>query len=285
MKSSAKRAKRPFFMVPSEVYNYGLSQKAVSVYIFLCKAADNEDGTSFPGKKEIAARCDICATSVYYAIKELVSVGLIRVEPRFEDGHQKSNLYTVYDAPGEAFARTLENTATAGQTNVLPHSPHEPLPIQDMNPYPFTGRTPTHSPDECGTKPNELDSFNYGGGGAAQEAPKKRAYGSEFKKVMLHIEERDGLVKIFGEKETADCIARLDAYIESTGKQYRNHYATLYNWLSRDTRKAATSPIATPKPNRFINFKQRDIDFDQYEKLERLRLEKELADEPGPPRV
>jgi len=43
-----------------------------------------------------------------------------------------------------------------------------------------------------------------------------------------------------------------------------------------DTTQSGAGTKATPKPNRFINFNQREIDFDKYEKLERAYLEQKL---------
>jgi len=43
-----------------------------------------------------------------------------------------------------------------------------------------------------------------------------------------------------------------------------------------DTTQSGVGTRATPKPNRFINFNQREIDFDKYEKLERAYLEQKL---------
>ncbi|MCL2224732.1 MAG: DnaD domain protein [Defluviitaleaceae bacterium] len=49
--------------------------------------------------------------------------------------------------------------------------------------------------------------------------------------------------------------------------------------FAQDSTKIANrTPAAKAKPNRFINFNQREIDFDKYEKLERAYLEQKLGD-------
>jgi len=277
----SRRARKPFFMVSSELYKFGLSRSGQDVYVCLCQKADNNDGTSFPGKKEIAANCRIGLTTVYYALKELEAKGLITIEARYEDGHQKSNLYTVYDSLGEAFRQRPENTEENEQTNVPPHSTNESLPIQNVNPYPFSERTPTHSPGEHRTIINELESINYSGGGAspiggeaAAPTPEKISFGDEFQRVRLHRGEYELLINVHGEDTTKDYINRLDEHIESTGKKYASHYATVYKWINQDKRRTAGGTKAQPKVNRFINFEQHDYDFEKYEQQERAYLEK-----------
>lgn len=63
----------------------------------------------------------------------------------------------------------------------------------------------------------------------------KQKYG-EFKNVLLTSEE---YTKLCQNLDDADgLIERLSAYIESTGKKYKSHYATLLNWNRRDNKAA-----------------------------------------------
>lgn len=63
----------------------------------------------------------------------------------------------------------------------------------------------------------------------------KQKYG-EFKNVLLTSEE---YTKLCQNLDDADgLIERLSAYIESTGKKYKSHYATLLNWDRRDNKAA-----------------------------------------------
>jgi hypothetical protein len=61
--------------------------------------------------------------------------------------------------------------------------------------------------------------------------PPKEPYG-EF--VRLTAEEHGKLIEKYGAEKTADMIARLDAYVGSTGKRYRSHYHTLISWEQRE---------------------------------------------------
>lgn len=62
-------------------------------------------------------------------------------------------------------------------------------------------------------------------------APKKSQYGI-FKNVLLTDDEYHKLRERY--TDFADRIERLSGYIESTGKKYKSHYATILNWARRD---------------------------------------------------
>lgn len=61
----------------------------------------------------------------------------------------------------------------------------------------------------------------------------KKAYG-EFKKVLLSDEEKSKLKEKFGSTKALKLVTDLDRYIESVGRKYKSHYATLLNWERRD---------------------------------------------------
>lgn len=64
----------------------------------------------------------------------------------------------------------------------------------------------------------------------------KRKYG-EFHNVLLTDEEKQKLQDRFN-KQTAVLIERLSTYLESTGKRYKSHYATILSWVQRDEKEA-----------------------------------------------
>lgn len=73
-------------------------------------------------------------------------------------------------------------------------------------------------------------------------APKKSQYGF-FKNVLLTDEEYHKLRENY--VDFADRIERLSGYIESTGKRYKSHYATILNWARRDEEEG--KPRGKPK--------------------------------------
>ena len=69
----------------------------------------------------------------------------------------------------------------------------------------------------------------------------KHQYG-EFKNVQLTDEEYQKLTEAY--PDAKDRIERLSEYIASTGKEYKNHYATIRSWAKRDGQTAAVKPNA-----------------------------------------
>ncbi|MHA1401631.1 MAG: hypothetical protein ACTSQE_14875 [Candidatus Heimdallarchaeaceae archaeon] len=61
----------------------------------------------------------------------------------------------------------------------------------------------------------------------------KNKYG-EFENVLLSDEELNKLINKIGDSNTNIFIDRLDGYVESTGKKYKSHYATILNWVKRE---------------------------------------------------
>jgi len=61
---------------------------------------------------------------------------------------------------------------------------------------------------------------------------KKTDYG-EFSNVKLTPEEYMKLIDVMGEDNVQGLIFELDTYLESTGKRYKSHYATLLSWARR----------------------------------------------------
>lgn len=78
---------------------------------------------------------------------------------------------------------------------------------------------------------------------AETKQEKKHRHG-ELGHVMLTDDEADKLRARFGGECDAR-IARLDRYIEQTGKSYASHYQTIINWALKDAAKAGTPVNAT----------------------------------------
>lgn len=96
------RRKAPYYRVEKIVYEdyaatigvYGLA-----VYNALARYA-GEDETCYPSILLIAQKLGCSDRQVRRSIECLKEVGLIAVEPRFVDGRQTSNLYTLLDIGG-----------------------------------------------------------------------------------------------------------------------------------------------------------------------------------------
>jgi len=106
----------------------------------------------------------------------------------------------------------------------------------------------------------------------------KNPYG-EYKNVLLTDNDYAALVDAFGQTTTNDYIIRVDEHIESTGKKYNNHRATIAQWINQDRRKAKKGEKPAIKPSRFANFTQRKNDNVAFERMHREMLMKELENE------
>ncbi len=74
--------------------------------------------------------------------------------------------------------------------------------------------------------------------------PVKHKYG-EYKNVLLTDDELQKLKTEYS--DYADRIERLSSYVESTGKKYKSHYATIRNWARKDAETKGTQQ--QPKSN------------------------------------
>lgn len=78
----------------------------------------------------------------------------------------------------------------------------------------------------------------------------KVCYG-EFKNVRLTDDEKGKLVARYGRSATKTLVEELSTYMQSQGKRYKDHYATLLNWAKRKGTVEITNvpPPVTDDPN------------------------------------
>lgn len=70
------------------------------VYVILCSYANNETKKSYPSVKSIADKAACSENTVRTAIKRLIELQLIKVEPNYNGiGKQTSNIYTLLEPP------------------------------------------------------------------------------------------------------------------------------------------------------------------------------------------
>lgn len=79
--------------------------------------------------------------------------------------------------------------------------------------------------------------------------PSKHKYG-EYNNVLLTDDELDKLKTEY--PDWADRIERLSSYVESAGKRYKSHYATIRNWARKDREKSkGNTPMDYGDPEDF----------------------------------
>lgn len=99
------------------------------------------------------------------------------------------------------------------------------------------------------------------------DKPVKHKHG-EYQNVLLTDDE---LVKLKAEyPDWQERIERLSSYMESTGKSYKSHYATIRNWARKDAENKSSGRGGgysySKSSNKFNDFQQRDYNFEDLEK-------------------
>ena len=104
--------------------------------------------------------------------------------------------------------------------------------------------------------------------------PKKHKYG-EYNNVLLTDEELEKLKQEFPDWKGR--IDRLSSYVESTGKAYKSHYATIRNWARKDTATPAKDALSGRGAVRNTAHEQ-----DAYERMKRYQeqLKKTAGSDP-----
>ena len=99
--------------------------------------------------------------------------------------------------------------------------------------------------------------------------PVKHKYG-EYNNVLLTDEELEKLKTEYSDYQ--ERIERLSSYVASTGKSYKNHYATIRNWARKDaekqkpTRQEIVPSWLKNKQPGFNDFMKNDYDIDELER-------------------
>ena len=88
---------------------------------------------------------------------------------------------------------------------------------------------------------------------AAPPKPTRHKYGM-YEQVLLSDEDYEKLKAEFPH-DYSDWIARLDEYIASTGKKYKNHLATIRSWARKDT---VQRPASRKGGNVFLEIAQEE---------------------------
>ncbi len=132
-----KKAHEPFFIVPSRVFDKGLSPYELSVLFYLMMRADNEKHTCFPSVKSMAKICKISERKVREVIHSLETKGIIEIKANYvptrnDFNRQTSNHYLVniFCTPCAHKTPTL-CTKNTPSMNVV-HTPPVP-PAEEIN--------------------------------------------------------------------------------------------------------------------------------------------------------
>lgn len=120
-----------FALVPEWVVYADISDRALRLYCRLARHADVK-GLSWPSRVRLANQLKCSLSSLDRAVTELADIGAVTIEARYDDGGQRSNLYTVV---------RLKPAGAAGAESVWidPSSPVTTPPSHGCGPPLVTG--------------------------------------------------------------------------------------------------------------------------------------------------
>ena len=94
-------------------------------------------------------------------------------------------------------------------------------------------------------------------------------------KVNLTKEQYEKLIQKYNKKQVHNSILALDNTLANNPKKYKDHYRTINNWCAKGYYKSEDGK--STKKGSFFNFKEREYDYDELEKV--LTGEKYIDDE------
>ena len=164
----------------------------------------------------LVAICKENETAIKSTLNELKKFGYLRVTkllPNETTSGRIEYVYDIFETPLDAVKQVLGEQATEKQG--VENLGVEFLPVENQ------GQLITK---ESNTKESNTKVLN------TKNKPKKQKYG-EYARVSLTDREYERLIKDYGQEETAVMIKKLDEYIETSGKRYKNHNLVLRGWV------------------------------------------------------
>jgi biotin operon repressor len=154
----------PFFQVENAVidhYGAALGPYGLAVYFAIVRHTNQKSGTAFPGMDTIAAETGMSRKRVWTAVKQLKTLGLLKVQARKrDDGGQTSNEYTLVNVtPLVPPHKPVQETTTAIEAPPCVHGTHPP--VSEVHSPCVRG---THEQDE--SNQTNLDNTNTKDSGA-----------------------------------------------------------------------------------------------------------------------
>lgn len=182
---------------------------------------------------------------IYKILKELKDHDLCVFEQSKQNGRWQPGDYIIFESSEEfkKFFRTPKNSDTVNDTFL---NENDETKKENLSESSDTELPDTENPDAYKrmniTKEKELLRSCKKGATAPVAAAPPPAHPKKNdppkKKFIDHVflskEEHLKLLKEYGEAKTTLMIKKLDAYIGSKGKKYKNHCKTIINWILRD---------------------------------------------------
>lgn len=136
----------------------------------------------------------------------------------------------------------------------------EQLALTDSRRYVFNNGLTLVQPEESRVEENRIEQ--------------KKSVG-EFKNVQLKEEELAKLVDRYGRSAVKQLVDELSTYLKSSGKRYKDHYATLLNWARRKGVVEVTRP-AQKEEERPLTPEERARNAEMREKIKSMIKTKQV---------
>lgn len=178
----------------------------------------------------LVAICKENETAIKSTLNELKAFGYLRVTkllPNETESGRIEYVYDIFETPLDAVKQVLEEQEAEKQG--IENLPLECLPVENQ------GQLNTKESNTKESKTNKVKT-------------KKSKHG-EYSHVLLTSNEYDRLVNDYGQEATSAMIKKLDEYIETTGKRYKNHNLVIRGWVKEWYEKEylKTPEILKPK--------------------------------------
>jgi hypothetical protein len=189
-----------------------LTIESKAIYSYLCSYAGNGD-TAFPSVGLMCSDLGISETRYLKHRKTLLDKGYITIKRERKDRKWSNNVYTI------AHSVYPQNEGIQNEGIQNEGSINNSINNNSIN-----------------NNSDNKDSPPIKNG----KAERKSKYG-EFKNVLLTDDEHKKLTERFP-NDCKERIERLSLYIESQGKKYKSHYATILSWARRDEQQQPKQP-------------------------------------------
>lgn len=137
-----KYARGSFIVVPSREVLRGMPVAAQALYMWLCAYA-NDTGECFPSRARLAKDCNCSLNTIDRFTKLLEDRGLLKIEKRFKNNEQITNLYTLMIVEGGS--PTDEPPSPTDEQGVAPQMNTELNPILTQSTYQGVAAAPRES--------------------------------------------------------------------------------------------------------------------------------------------
>jgi hypothetical protein len=194
-----------------------LTIESKAIYSYLCSYAGNGD-TAFPSVGLMCSDLGISETRYLKHRKTLLDKGYITIKRERKDRKWSNNVYTI----AHSVYPQNEGIQNEGIQN-------EGIQNEGSINNSINNNSINNNSDNKDSPPIKNG-----------KAERKSKYG-EFKNVLLTDDEYKKLTERFP-NDCKERIERLSLYIESQGKKYKSHYATILSWARRDEQQQPKQP-------------------------------------------